>query len=359
MPRASKISRDRLSEYISSGLCALDISNEVGISVASVRYYMDKYSIEAPKGFLSTPKASHKPAYRGGPPKKVDEQSFRDAIASGLRLQEVMNRFVCSRRTVVLVMKRLDISTPPGFFSTPKHLHKSPGRPMSDERKEQQRKAFSGSGNPFYGGKHSEETKEKLRGPRPKVQGDNNPFKKAINNSPEKRKKASDAAKKRWSGLSAEDRLRRIERMSKAMAESDYHRNFSSVRNYKHGHHISAKAGRVFCRSSWEFQVAAYLDADDRIITYSIESIVIPYVDGDGQKRHTRIDFMVQLSSGHTIILEIKPKGLVVHGRNKRKILAQTEYCREHNIQFCVVTKEWIDKMDEVITKAENGALYV
>ena len=51
---------------------------------------------------------------------------------------------------------------------------------MSQEEKEKRRKRYSGKGNPYYGKKHTEETKQKISKHHADVSGINNPFRKEV-----------------------------------------------------------------------------------------------------------------------------------------------------------------------------------
>lgn len=55
------------------------------------------------------------------------------------------------------------------------------GIPMSEEQKELRRQLFRGNRNPFYGKKHSDETKQLMSEHHADFNGEKNPFKKSLN----------------------------------------------------------------------------------------------------------------------------------------------------------------------------------
>ena len=65
----------------------------------------------------------------------------------------------------------------PGFNLTEGGGGPSPGWNHTEESIEKMRLSRLGEKNPFYGRKHSEETKDRMRGPRPSMQGENHPSK--------------------------------------------------------------------------------------------------------------------------------------------------------------------------------------
>lgn len=74
---------------------------------------------------------------------------------------------------------------------------RKPGFKQTEEFKKNQ-KLFMLENSPFKGCFHTEETKEKMRGPRPNIAGDKNPFKKKYNNNKLFAKKFKETHKKLW-----------------------------------------------------------------------------------------------------------------------------------------------------------------
>lgn len=80
------------------------------------------------------------------------------------------------------------------------------------------------------------------------------------------------------------------------------------------------KGGEIWCHSSWEQIVAAYLDASSKVQSYQKDALNIPYeLDG---KNHIFIpDFFVKLTNMFHVIIEIKPSKLLeTDTRTQKKI---------------------------------------
>ena len=68
--------------------------------------------------------------------------------------------------------------------------------------------------------------------------------------------------------------------------------------HYHRGDYVSQKSGETHTyRSGWEFLLMKYLDADQDIVSWSYESIVIEYVSNSktGRRRKYYPDLYVEL----------------------------------------------------------------
>jgi hypothetical protein len=65
---------------------------------------------------------------------------------------------------------------------------------------------------------------------------------------------------------------------------------------------------RIVYRSGWEAAVMYWLDMNDKITTWSSETVVVPYVSPVDNKVHRYIiDFLVETNAG-TLLVEVKPQ---------------------------------------------------
>lgn len=108
----------------------------------------------------------------------------------------------------------------------------------------------------------------------------------------------------------------------------------------KSGHHISAKAGSVFYRSSYEKIAYQILDADDKVISYQPEPFVIMYVNSEGNARRYRPDILVKKSRGKPVLIEVKPEWKMKDEKTILKIEAGKKYAAAQGWRFEVWTEK-------------------
>jgi hypothetical protein len=119
----------------------------------------------------------------------------------------------------------------------------------------------------------------------------------------------------------------------------------------------------IWYRSLWERRVMVHLDNDPNVIEWSNEEIVIPYLSPVDNRWHRYFpDFYVKVRTKagliESMILEVKPlkqsvapqvksrvtkqyiKEVATYGINEAKWKAATEYCRDRNWKFKVVTEK-------------------
>ena len=119
----------------------------------------------------------------------------------------------------------------------------------------------------------------------------------------------------------------------------------------------------VWYRSLWERRVMVHLDDDPNVIEWSNEEIIIPYLSPiDGRWHRYFPDFFVRVKNRHgvqeALILEVKPlkqavppqvkkritrqyiQEVATYGINEAKWKAATEYCKDRNWKFKVITEK-------------------
>jgi hypothetical protein len=119
----------------------------------------------------------------------------------------------------------------------------------------------------------------------------------------------------------------------------------------------------VWYRSLWERRVMVRLDEDPNVIEWSNEEIVIPYLSPiDGRWHRYFPDFFVRVRNRQGVqeamILEVKPlkqsvpppvkkritrqyiQEVATYGINEAKWKAATEYCKDRNWSFKVITEK-------------------
>ena len=110
-------------------------------------------------------------------------------------------------------------------------------------------------------------------------------------------------------------------------------------------------------RSGWELAFMRFCDSNDHIITWSSESLVIPYINPlTGKKTRYIPDFLIQYRNKHnkvvTELIEIKPKkqSILESKANNRdraivavnyaKWAAAQKWCQRNGLTFRVITEE-------------------
>ena len=110
-------------------------------------------------------------------------------------------------------------------------------------------------------------------------------------------------------------------------------------------------------RSGWELAFMRFCDTNDHIITWSSESLVIPYVNPlTGKKTRYIPDFLIQYRNKHnkvvTELIEIKPKkqsvleskasnrDRAIVAINYAKWAAAQKWCQRNGLTFRVITED-------------------
>lgn len=88
-------------------------------------------------------------------------------------------------------------------------------------------------------------------------------------------------------------------------------------------------------KSSWELSAMKELDTNSAVLDWTYESISITYIDENGTTRRHVPDFIVSLSTGQKMILEIKPRKLLISSpRQKLKVQAAKEFCAKNGYTY-------------------------
>ena len=290
----------------------------------------------------------------------IDKNSLLSYVEKRLTVWELAALYCCSKNTIVNALKKYEIPTPKGFFSTGKKVGRPAGTPMTDEQKKVLSEKASGEKNPMHGKVHTEEAKAKMSENHVDVTGDKNPFKKSLSD-PAKLKAHKERCAAVWKGRDIQYRKDFGRKISKALSESDATKNIKFHRKHKAGEISTTKGGDVFHRSSWEEFVCKQLDTNELVKSFAMEPFAIPYSNIEGDERFVKVDFHVELTNGEELLLEVKPAKLCAYKNNPYKIAGYREYCFVNDIQFGLITDGYIN--EEVFTsfvrEAYEGNLYV
>jgi hypothetical protein len=88
----------------------------------------------------------------------------------------------------------------------------------------------------------------------------------------------------------------------------------------KHPAKYAGDTTKVVYRSHWERQAFRWCEANDAIVSWSSEEVVVPYRCGTDNKIHRYfIDLKLKFTSGKIILVEIKPKSQTVPPKKKKR----------------------------------------
>ena len=66
---------------------------------------------------------------------------------------------------------------------------------------------------------------------------------------------------------------------------------------------------QIVYRSSWELSVMLWCDTNPKVVSWSSEELIIPYLcPTDGSYHRYFVDFQIWLDSGKVLWIEVKPK---------------------------------------------------
>ena len=126
----------------------------------------------------------------------------------------------------------------------------------------------------------------------------------------------------------------------------------SFPRKYKGDHN------NIIYRSSWEYKFMKWCDVTPTVQEWGSEEIIIPYISPVDGKRHRYFpDFYVKIQ-GRKYLVEVKPlkqtmepktqkrhtkryiNEVVTWSVNKAKWKAATEFCKDQNWEFKIITEK-------------------
>lgn len=126
-----------------------------------------------------------------------------------------------------------------------------------------------------------------------------------------------------------------------------YNRGARKGGGYLKGRYYSEKNKRyITYRSSYELRFFHLLEEDDKVISYEVETVKIPYKDFDGKYKNYIPDVMFVDTKGNITVCEIKPEAMLDNGVVKRKAQACQFYFKqllkdsEFSYQYRFVTEK-------------------
>lgn len=138
---------------------------------------------------------------------------------------------------------------------------------------------------------------------------------------------------------------------------------YSGRFNPKNPNKYLGDPSNIFWRSLWERRVMTHLDENPNVVNWASEEVVIPYLSPVDNKPHRYFpDFLIKSKNKQgileTIVMEVKPKSqslppkqqqrvskkyiteVMTYGINQAKWKAASEFCKDRNWKFVVVTED-------------------
>ena len=173
---------------------------------------------------------------------------------------------------------------------------------------------YVGENNPFYGKKHTEEIKQKLR--------ESNLGKKT---SEETKQKSSNSHKELWKNKEF------VDKMMKFMVDGGKHLKgyFYSFKNNK----------EIFYGSSYELEAYKILEDSAFVKSYDKCHFFIPY-EFEGETKRYIPDILVEYISGIKEIIEVKPNALLTYKKNPFKFEALKNYGEINKLKTTIWTEK-------------------
>ncbi|TFH11185.1 MAG: head completion protein [Candidatus Thorarchaeota archaeon] len=132
----------------------------------------------------------------------------------------------------------------------------------------------------------------------------------------------------------------------------------------KNPHKYKGDLAKIIYRSSYELEMCQFLDNNTRVLKWSSEEIIIPYVKPTDGKVHRYFpDYWVEYVNrdGEILqeIIEVKPKvqtktprsngkyalyEKITYNVNLAKWRAANLWCQEHNMKFRIITERSVFK---------------
>lgn len=220
------------------------------------------------------------------------------------------------------------------------------GAKMPEDQKRTLSRRNSGSGNPFFGERHSADTRLLMTKNHADFRGPKNPLHKALAD-PAKRAQYALLQKSKWSRLKNDEKrfLSFRKNVSIAITKAILDGKCKTYgRGHQHGWFDSTKQGtRIYYRSSYELDFLKWCESNKK--TFCSCPFSIPYTSADGSVRQYLPDFLID----NKYVVEVKPKRLLNWDVNLRKFTAAKNFCSEKGLNYYVITKEDLENGCPVI----------
>jgi hypothetical protein len=118
----------------------------------------------------------------------------------------------------------------------------------------------------------------------------------------------------------------------------------------------------IICRSSWERKFCRWCDLNESILEWGSEEFFIPYRAPDGKVRRYFPDFIMKVKETNgevkTYVIEVKPLRQTKPPKKKKRVTksyiyecttyavnqakwkAADEWCKDHKIEFKIITEK-------------------
>lgn len=131
-------------------------------------------------------------------------------------------------------------------------------------------------------------------------------------------------------------------KLSLAQINRSLNGNGPKTRGFKSGrYHLERFNLDTYYQSSYEQKFLIYLETYLDVVEVSRKVPIIRYYNPVKMAECNYVpDFLLKLSDGSSVLVEIKPKYLLTDKVVKAKIGAGTDYCSRHNLRYMILTEE-------------------
>jgi hypothetical protein len=244
---------------------------------------------------------------------KITEQQVVDSIMKHQRAKLVAKDLGVSPNTISSLIKKFGVRDllEKGFYSEADRVEGQEfKKKQSEEHIAKRRERMTGDRNPFFGKKHSEETKKKMSLNHADFTGDNNPLKRAMEKDPSIRVKFSTKKQDFWASKT-KDEIFETHRDRTCIYKDISKGLWSRMKSNAKIRGMSVEISPEYLWDIWEKQegrcalsgVKLNLRADEEI-TASIDRInsEIGYLEGNIQIVHKTINMMKWTNSNNDFI---------------------------------------------------------
>lgn len=287
---------------------------------------------------------------------------LKEFIEKEKSLNDIVIATGFSKTTILRYLKKYNIVYPKkGFYCTGSKIGRPAGFKHTEEEKKLQKERMIGYKNPFFGKRHSEETKLKMSLNHADFRGNKNPFK----NSLKDKNKAiahSERCKQIWKKRDQNWRNVFITKLQNRSADKQTGIGNYYGKGHKKGYIYCEKAKNflLYYRSSYELFFINYVNKYSKIINISNDVATHTYKSFITNRiKKSFIDFLLIFDNNERLLIEIKPYSLLEY--KKEQLIGQLEYCLENNLQYLILVESALFNeklLSSLLEGGKNGEFY-
>lgn len=213
------------------------------------------------------------------------------------------------------------------------------GKKLTKEHRKKISLVTKGKRNPFYGKKHTKETRLRMSKNHANFKGNKNPFKKAMKNKKfmlafcKKLKRGWNKNKKdkvKYNRI-CDNASKRVTKLQQCGLLNSYGRGHKQGKYFSHKFKIN-----FYYRSSYELAFIKFCENISMVEQLKQGTIVIKYKNKEGRIHRYLPDFLIN----NKFLIEVKADRLINFGVNPCKFKSARQYCRKNKLKFLIFTEK-------------------